>query len=60
MTDNVKEIKIVWKREEIVTEEEYRTRLWRVFRFLLQLSVPEDNHEPDTREDQEPGSDELQ
>ena len=60
MTDNVKEIKIVWKREEIVTEEEYRTRLWRVFRFLLQLSVPEDNHEPDTREDQEPGTDEAQ
>ena len=50
MSDNVKEIRIVWKREEIITEEEYRARLWKVFRFLLQLSVPEDNDEPDNGE----------
>ena len=62
MSDQVrmKEIKTVWQGADDITEEEYRARLWRVFRFLLQLSVPEDNHEPDTREDQEPGTDEAQ
>ncbi len=62
MSDQVsmKEIKTVWPGADDITEEEYRARQWRVFRFLLQLSVPEDNQEPDTRQDQEPGPDESQ
>ena len=60
MTDKVQEIKIVWKREEIVTEDEYRTRLWKVFRFLLQLSASENNPEPDSPDNPELGEGETQ
>ena len=60
MSDKVKEMKTVWQGEKVTTEEEYRARLWKVFRFLLQLSVAEDSHESDTRDDLEPGTDEAQ
>ena len=60
MSDKVKEMKTVWQGEMAITEEEYRARLGKVFRFLLQLSVAADGQESNAREDQEPGTDESQ
>ena len=55
MSDRVKEIKTEWLNEEGISEAEYRARLWKVFRYLLQLSAPTGAVAGDEEEGPEPG-----